>query len=71
MAIFNIAGNSMLRCGHIKRWAKRRGVIHHVPPAISPLRYRNHFIILNKTSMLKAECELSLFQLHHFLTKSL
>ena len=48
MAFFIVAGYGTLRCGHIKRWTKRRGTIHHVPPAITPLWHCNRFIILNQ-----------------------
>lgn len=68
MAFFFVAGNSMLRCGHIKRWAKRRGVIHHVPPAITPLRYRNRFIILNQNVRAQSRISIVFFLDKHLFT---
>lgn len=61
MAFFIVAGYGTLRCGHIKRWAKRRGVIHHIPSAITPLRHRNRFIILNQNAHTQGGISIVLF----------
>lgn len=68
MAFFIVAGNSMLRCGHIKRWAKRRGVIHHIPSAITLLRHRNRFIIPNQNVRAQSRITIVLFLDKHLFT---
>lgn len=68
MAFFFVAGNSMLRCGHIKRWAKRRGAIQHFPTAITLLRHRNRFIILNQNAHAQGGISIVLFLDKHLIT---
>lgn len=68
MAFFFVAGNSMLRCRHIKRWAKRRGVIQHFPSAITLLRHRNRFIIPNQNVRAQSRISIVLFLDKHLFT---